>query len=185
MEPLRLVTLRGVPDNHLVRHDADQCLARQVVPAPHTERAANAQRARRTQVVQLRRTELDERRNEQDVGLLRGDELVDTALPGHRPFEQRQHSGQHSAERRLGEPQNQQRRALVRPLTNSWRRFVSRIRIAQVIEADAQCAGQLPIPAPLRDRRVANADPFRVFGGQTSDHLAPAPRSWRSAARCT
>ena len=157
MEPLRLVALRGVPDDHLVRHDAYQRFARQVVPAPHAQRAADAERPRRTHVIELRRAELDERRDEQHVGLVLGDELVHADLPRHRPLEHRQHAGQQSAERQLRERQHQQRRPLVGALANLRRRLVARIRVAQVVEPDAQRARQPPIASPLQNRRESDA----------------------------
>src|SRR5262245_61286105 len=54
VEPLRLVALRVVPDDDLVGADSYQRLARQVIPAPHAQGAADAKRPRRAKVIELR-----------------------------------------------------------------------------------------------------------------------------------
>ncbi len=127
VEPFGLVTLRCVPDDDLVGHDAYQRFARQVIPAPHAERAADAERTRRAQVIELWRAEFDERRDEQHVGRVLGDEVVNAKLPRHGSLEHGQRARQQSTKWQLRQRQHQQRRPFVRTFANLRGRLVARI----------------------------------------------------------
>ncbi len=105
-----------------------------------------------------------------------GDELVDTTLPGHRPLEQRQDAGQQAAERQLGKRQDHERRPLVGPFADLWRRLVARVGIPQVVESDAQRARQPSIASPVQNRRESDGDLRRVAARQAIDQLASAKR---------
>jgi hypothetical protein len=65
----RFLFLCRVPDEHAVGRVADERLARQVIPAPDAETGRNAQCARRLHVFDLRRSEIDQRRQQHDVGV--------------------------------------------------------------------------------------------------------------------
>ena len=58
----------------------DEALVRQVVPAGHAERGADAQRPRAAQVLRLRRARLDERRHGQHVGPIGLEKRVDVRV---------------------------------------------------------------------------------------------------------
>ena len=145
-----------VPDDHRVRHDANQRLARQVVPAPHAERAADAERARRAHVIELRRAELDERRDRAARRRCRSATNSSTpACRGTACSSRSQRPRQQAAERQARQRQHEDGRALVGALADLRRRLVARIRVAQVVEPEAQRAGQPAVAAPLQDRREA------------------------------
>ncbi len=79
----RFALLRFVPDEDAIRQHANQALVRQVVPAVHAQRAANAERTRGLRVLHLIGAKVDERRNQHDVRVLRGDDIADPAIaPG-------------------------------------------------------------------------------------------------------
>ncbi len=67
----RLAGLDLVPDEHPVWHVAQQALVGQIVPAQHRITGADAGPPGRAEPVALRRTQLDQRRNQQQVVVVR------------------------------------------------------------------------------------------------------------------
>jgi hypothetical protein len=65
-----LALLNPVPHQDEIRLHADQRLAGQMVPARHRQRRPKPERSGRLQIVELRGSELDERRHEHRVGSL-------------------------------------------------------------------------------------------------------------------
>ena len=66
----RFALLGFVPDEHAIRQNANQPLVRQVVPAVDTQPAADAQRARRLDVVDLIGAQVHQGRNQDNVRVL-------------------------------------------------------------------------------------------------------------------
>ena len=83
--------LRLVPDGHEIWNRAQERLAGQVIPAADAEHRSQPQRARAQVVVELRRAEIDERRDQHDVWLLLLVERLEFPTPGHRLLELSQH----------------------------------------------------------------------------------------------
>ena len=70
MQLARLDTLRFIPHDHAIRLLVNEAFRRQVVPAADAKDCWDAKRARRANNVDLLRSEIQERRDEQEIRLL-------------------------------------------------------------------------------------------------------------------
>src|SRR6185436_7921351 len=143
-------------------------------PTPHAQGGRYPERPCRAHVVELRRAELDERRDEQRIGPLVSNELVDAVLPRHRLLDSFEYARQHAAERQPCEREYRDRGPLVRALANSRRRLVTRIGIAQVVQADAKDVRDAAIAPPPQDRRETDGHLRWKARGEAIDELAAA-----------
>ena len=83
----RLPLLRLVPDRDQIRHGPQHRLARQVIPAADAQHRAEPERPRAHVVIDLRRTEVDERRDQHHVWRLFAVEGVELAAARYRLLE--------------------------------------------------------------------------------------------------
>src|SRR5688572_31849511 len=63
----RFTPLRLVPDEHPIGHDSQERLARQVIPAEHTDAGSTAERTSGAQMIELRRAPDADRRKKYGV----------------------------------------------------------------------------------------------------------------------
>jgi hypothetical protein len=86
----RFPFLRLVPEEDAIGHRAQQRLARQVIPAPDRQHGPDAKPSRGGKVIQLRGAEVHERRDEQHLGRLGGNERFDRPCAGNAALEKSQ-----------------------------------------------------------------------------------------------
>ena len=170
-------------------HVADERLARQVIPAARRRRrGANALRQRRAQHLELRRSEVDERRDDDEVGPPLAQLALDLRHRRQRALEPSEHREQALAVHRLLErrPVADRRRAAA---AGARRRAPSASACGR--SRGGSSAGSPPTagwswPAPPRMRpSAATASPGdrRVISDQCVERLAPSPAPRRAPAR--
>ena len=153
----RFLLLRVVPDGDEIRDGAQQRLARQMVPAADAEHRAQTERARAQVVIELRRTEIDERRDQaRRRASARGRSPRArgcAARPARTAAGPTPARGVRRVAFRPGQrrqPPDGCRRPLLRPPAQPGRRVVARIEEAQVVDAEAQLAAEVGPRARLR-----------------------------------
>ena len=144
----RLPLLRLVPDEDAIGKQPDEPLVGQVVPAVDGEAGGNAHRLRALHEVRLIGSEIHQRRDEHEVGVLRADDLVDPAVGRDGAIGQDQEppkrtpAGARVDERQPAEAGHDPRDPQLRPLAQLDRALVLRLEIAQVVHPPAHAARQ-------------------------------------------
>ena len=180
MEPNGLVALHWIPDGDQFGHLAEARLAGQVVPAAHGEYRPQPQRLGGDQVIQLRRAQFDERRDEHGVGPLLRQERFERMVRRNGAFEHPEPALQ--APRALDaaqarqplQPQEDVWRALAGPRPQVWRVVVERIDEAQVVERQPEPPRHLDPRARFAALRPAEGETATGLGGQTAHQLLAA-----------
>src|SRR6185503_5603616 len=145
----RLLLLRVVPDRDEIRDGAQQRLARQMVPAADAEHRAKTERAGAEIVIELGRTQIDERRDQHHVGLLLAVEVLELAAAGHGLLElpqnprQRAESAGRAQHRQRRQPSNGLRGPLLRPPSKPGRVVVARIEKTKIVDAEPQLSSEV------------------------------------------
>src|SRR5262245_36264615 len=101
MQHRRFLSLRFVPDEHVVRQHANQSFAREIVPARDAQRGPNTQLAGRLDVVDLLRSQLDERRDQKQIRVALAEEVVDAVSRWNDGFDASQRIGRASCRERV------------------------------------------------------------------------------------
>jgi hypothetical protein len=173
--------LHVVPENHAIRDRAQQRLARQVIPAADRQHRPHAEPPRRREVIELRRADIDERRDQQHVRRLRRDERFEWFRAWNPPLEEAQRAAEAGgpaeprADPRLGEAHDHARRALARAPAEMRRLLIARVEETEVIETEPEAPRQLRPRARAAARGVHQRH-VRVTGRNGFDHPPPAQR---------
>jgi hypothetical protein len=178
----RLAPLHLVPDEHGVGHEAQQRLARQMIPAADRQHGAQTKRLCRAQVLQLPRPDVHERCDEDRIGRLRRDVLLQFAAARQRPLECLQHASQTRPplvpceHGKAQEREHKPRRAVARAIGKVRRLGIPRLEETQVVERMADASRRFGPCVQAAPRRVAHREVVGKPRHQPLDHLAATER---------
>jgi hypothetical protein len=132
-------------------------------------------------MIELRRSEIHERRDQHRVRLLLAQELIELPAARNRLLELVEDPRQHAAsgfcpqQGQPGEPAHDRRGAFLRAAAKPRCRCIARLEKTQVVDAEAQLARQIVPGAGLARRRPADGQPG-IARGETFDHPGSAHR---------
>ena len=177
MQRHRFLLLGLVPHEHAIRQLVNQPLGRQVIPAAHTEHALDPQLPGTPDVVDLVGTEVQERRQHQDIRLDTPEDGGHLVRRREYPFgrskqaAQDGQAGTRSQQRHSRQGNGEGGRLIGRTAPEFLRVSPSGIEIAPVVERRANACRQR-IPEPVSARREQFEGDRGMVGREKVCHLA-------------
>jgi hypothetical protein len=172
----RLALLRLVPHQHAVRHFVNESLGRQVIPAADAQNRFDPEQPRRPDVIDLVRSEIQQRRQQHEVGLDASEHISDLrrrrqdAVDSVKQADEQCAAGARAEDGQAADRHGKRGRLFGGAAAKLRRVVPSRVEIPPVIERRPD-ASPKRIPEPVPARRHELVLDGRMVRFEAVDHL--------------